>query len=278
MRRAALALALALGLALLAGSALFSPAGADSRMQSSCIALAGMPQAVHRVAFGDPLPEDAVRIRFLGHASFALQTPGGMLAVTDYTGFTGNPLVVPDVVTMNNAHDTHFTDTPDAAIAHVLRGWGRFGFPAVVDLEVGDLRVRNVTTDLRGPFGEGSRKDGNSIFIFEAAGLCIAHLGHLHQIPSAAQYASIGRVDVLMVPVDGGFTLDLDSLVGVVRRLRPRLVLPMHWFDGAALTRFQAAMAEDFDIVEADGPEVVVGLDRLPAVPQMLLLDPGLIP
>jgi L-ascorbate metabolism protein UlaG (beta-lactamase superfamily) len=264
---------LALALCVMAG-----PGTADSRMQSSCIALAALPEAVHRVAFGDPLDEGTVRIRFLNHASFAIETPGGVVAVTDYTGYIGNPEVVPDVVTMNIAHDTHFTDRPDPAIPHVLRGWGSFGSPAVVDLEVDDLRIRNVTTDLRGPFGEGGRKDGNSVFVFETAGLCIVHLGHLHQIPSAAQYASIGRVDVLMVPVDGGYTLDLDSLTGVVRRLRPRLVLPMHWFSGAGLTRFQAAMLADFEQVAVGGPEVEVGLDTLPAAPQMLILDPALIP
>jgi L-ascorbate metabolism protein UlaG (beta-lactamase superfamily) len=258
--------------------AAITPANADSRMQSSCIALAGMPADLHLAAFGDPLDQGVVRIRFLGHASFALETPGGVVAVTDYTGYIGNPEVVPDVVTMNIAHDTHYTDTPDPLIPHVLRGWGPFGTPAVVDLEVGDLRIRNVTTDLRGPFGEGGRKDGNSVFIFETAGLCIVHLGHLHQIPSAAQYASIGRVDVLMVPVDGGYTLDLDSLVGVVRRLRPRIVLPMHWFNGAGLTRFQAAMLADFEQLAPGGPEIEVGLDLLPDAPQMLILDPALIP
>ena len=265
--------ALILCLVVLAGAA-----AADGRMQSSCIALAGLPQDLHLAGFGAPVAENSVRIRFLGHASFALETAGGVVAVTDYTGSIGNPEVVPDVVTMNIAHDTHFTDTPDPAIAQVLRGWGPFGAPAAIDLDLGDLRIRNVTTDLRGPFGEGGRKDGNSIFIFEAAGLCIAHLGHLHQIPSPAQYAAIGRVDVLMVPVDGGYTLDLASLSGVVRRLRPRIVLPMHWFDGASLIRFQAAMAVEFQLVEVGGPEVLVSLKTLPTPPQMLILDPALIP
>jgi hypothetical protein len=58
------------------------------------------------------------------------------------------------------------------------------GIPAEHRLDLGDMLVRNVTTDTRGPFGEGAQRDGNSIFIFEAAGLCIGHLGHLHQIPS----------------------------------------------------------------------------------------------
>ncbi len=119
--------------------------------------------------------------------------------------------MVPTVVTMNNSHHTHWTPDPDPRIEHVLDGWPADGKPADHRLDLGSMLVRNVNTDTRGPFGEGALANGNSNFIFEVAGLCIAHLGHLHQIPSAEQYAAIGRVDILMVPVDGGYTLRLQT-------------------------------------------------------------------
>jgi hypothetical protein len=112
------------------------------------------------------------------------------------------------------------------------------------------MLVRNVTTDIRGPFGEGAKKDGNSIFIFEVAGLCIGHLGHLHQIPTLEQYAAIGRLDVVMVPVDGGYTMRLEDMAGVVRHFRSSVVIPMHWFSAASLRRFLDEMAPDFAVVE----------------------------
>ena len=246
--------------------------------QSSCIALASAKAQILPAAFGNPLDKGSVRLRFLGHASFALETPGGLLAVTDYTGFIGNPQVVPDVVTMNNAHESHYTDAPDPRIPHVLRGWGPPGDPPQIELDLGEMQVRNVTSDLRGPFGEGSRANGNSIFLFEVAGLCIAHLGHLHQPLSAAQRASIGRVDVVMVPVDGGFTMDVATMAGVLRDLHPRLVLPMHWFSEATLARFLAIAKEAFAIEIADGPEVEVSLKTLPRRPTILLLSPAPVP
>jgi hypothetical protein len=64
---------------------------------------------------------DTVTLTFLGHATFAIETPGGTLAATDYSG-RHRPARVPDLVTMNHAHTTHYTDTPDPRIAHVLRG------------------------------------------------------------------------------------------------------------------------------------------------------------
>jgi L-ascorbate metabolism protein UlaG (beta-lactamase superfamily) len=251
---------------------------AEGRRDSACLAMSEGEARVIPAAFGAPLEAETVRIRFLGHASFALETAGGTLAVTDYTGYIGNPDVVPDVVTMNIAHDTHFTDTPDPRIPLVLRGWGEVGKPAQIDEELGDLRVRNVTSDLRGPFGEGGRKDGNSIFIFEAAGLCIGHLGHLHQVLSDAQHAAIGRLDVVMVPVDGGFTMDPDSMAKVVTRFRARLVLPMHWFSADRLVSFVKRMQPAFEVEIVSGPEVEVSLESLPRRPTILVLEPALIP
>ncbi len=246
--------------------------------QSACLALAAGEARVLPAAFGAPLEAGTVRLRFLGHASFALETPGGVTAVTDYTGLIGNPDVVPDVVTMNNAHDSHYTDQPDPRIPHVLQGWGPPGLPPRIDLTVGDLHIRNVTSDLRGPFGEGARANGNSIFLFEAAGLCIAHLGHLHQMLSPAQRASIGRVDVVMVPVDGGFTMDQAAMVQVLQDLHARLILPMHWFGPETLARFLAQADEAFEITFADSPEVELSRASLPRKPTILLLDPALIP
>jgi hypothetical protein len=139
-------------------------------------------------------------------------------------------------VTMNNAHRTHWTPVPDPRIPHVLRGWGEGTLPAEHHLDLGEMLVRNVTTDvLRGGL---PRPDGNSIFVFEVAGLCIGHLGHLHHEPTPLQYALIGRLDVVMVPVDGGLTLDTATLIEVVSRFRSSVVLPMHWFSGASLERF----------------------------------------
>ena len=76
----------------------------QDRIPSNCLALAAAETVVPAV-FGGELPANTLRIRYLGHASFAIETAGGLLAVTDYTGLIGNPDVVPDVVTMNIAHE-----------------------------------------------------------------------------------------------------------------------------------------------------------------------------
>lgn len=256
---------------------LAAPAFGQDRTPSHCIALAQAEPSVMPAALSDGLEPDTVLIRYLDHASFAIVAADGTIAVTDYTGYLGTQDIVPDVVTMNNAHDTHWTSTPDPRIPHVLKGWGEGASPASHWLDLGTMLVRNVTTDIRGPFGEGARKDGNSIFIFEVAGLCIGHLGHLHQIPTLEQYAAIGRLDVVMVPVDGGYTMRLEDMAGVVRHFRSSVVIPMHWFSAESLQRFLDEMAPDFSVVETGGAQIVLSNHDLPAEPTILVLEPEFI-
>ena len=146
---------------------------------------------------------------------------------------------------MNHAHSTHYTDHPDPGIKHVLRGWGPSpDQPARHDLQVGDVRVRNVPTNIRNYMSGGTERHGNSIFIFEIANLCIAHLGHLHHTLNQQQLNEIGRVDVVMVPVDGGVTLDLDGMAEVLEALKAPLMIPMHYFSTYSLRRFLDVLGE----------------------------------
>lgn len=248
---------------------------AQERRYSHCIALAeatpGMSY-VHLASFREPVARDTVRIRYLDHSAFLLQTEGGLSVVTDYTGYIGNVDFLPDVVTMNHGHSSHWTPFPDPAIPHVLRGWGEFdeGIEHYVDL--GEMLVRNVSTDIRSGFGMETK--GNSIFVFEVAGLCIGHLGHLHHEPDAGQYAALGRLDVVMAAVDGGMALDLQTMMSVMRRLKSSVVIPMHWFGRGTLDSFLTGMSEDFAIVDEGVNELEISLRSLPDRPTIIVLQP----
>ncbi|MEL6647180.1 MAG: MBL fold metallo-hydrolase [Pseudomonadota bacterium] len=249
----------------------------DTRPESHCLSLANAPGItyLHKASFTAPVPQGSVRIRYIHHASFLIQTPGGLSAVTDFTGFVGNVDFIPDIVTMNHAHSTHWTAFPDPAIPHVLRGWGEpFGTGITHRLDLGEMLVRNVSTDIRSYFGGGEEPKGNSIFVFEVAGLCVGHLGHLHHEPTDEQYAALGRVDVVMAAVDGGITLDLPTMLSVMDRLRSSVVIPMHWFPESSLTAFLAGMEDDFDVVITDSYDITLSQDTLPGRPTVMVLRP----
>ena len=87
-----------------------APSDAQTRRASHCIAIADSApglQYLHKASYDAPVPSDSLRISYVGHAQFLLQTAGGLNMVTDYTGFIGNVDLIPDVVTMNHAHTTH---------------------------------------------------------------------------------------------------------------------------------------------------------------------------
>lgn len=249
---------------------------AQERKPSHCLALAQNTPGIeylHKASFRDPLGADTVRINYIAHATFLLQTAGGLSAATDFTGFLGTANFTPDVVTMNHAHETHWTASPDPAIAHVLEGWGQGGGAADHRLDLGEMLVRNVPTDIRTGF-DSVEVAGNSVFIFEVAGLCIGHLGHLHHEPDAAQYAAIGRLDVVMAAVDGSMTLDLHRMLKVLERIRASVVIPMHWFGDGTLEGFLDGIGRSFDVVRVDGPSVELSLDKLPGRPTVMVLRP----
>ncbi len=256
---------------------LANAAGAQDRRPSHCIAIADAAPGltfVHKASWQVP-PADphTVRISYIDHSSFLIQTAGGLNVVTDYTGFTGAADLIPDVVTMNHAHDTHWTPYPDPAIPNVLRGWGEFGQGIDHHLDLGEMLVRNVSTDIRSAFA-GIEPLGNSIFVFEVAGLCIGHLGHLHHLPSNAQFAALGRLDVVMAAVDGGTTMPLPDMIAVLTRLKSAVILPMHWFSDYSLQQFLVGIEDEFAVDRAGRSTLEVSLRSLPERPTVVVLEP----
>lgn len=254
-----------------------SASQAQDRRPSHCIAIADAAPGIEYLQaanFTAPVPAFSVRINYIDHAMFLIQTPGGLGAVTDYSGFIGATDYVPDVVTMNHAHGTHWTPRPNPAIPHVLRGWGDTHAGANHHLDLGEMLIRNVPTDIRSRFGGLPEPNGNSIFVFETGGLCIGHLGHLHHEPTDGQYAALGRVDVVMAAVDGGLTLPTETIVRIMKRLRSSVVIPMHWFGRASLDSFLAGMSDEFEIRRPGVSELEVSLLTLPSRPAVVVLEP----
>ncbi|WP_375411483.1 MBL fold metallo-hydrolase [uncultured Bradyrhizobium sp.] len=257
--------------------ALIAPAAAqDAARGSECLAMANAPSLATPVSLRrTAATAEEVAISYAGHSTYVIDTPGGIRIATDYNGAyrIGR---LPEVVTMNRAHGTHYTLFPDPRIPHVLHGWGDGGQPAKIALRVGDVLIRNVTTDIRRYFGDDSNgemiKDGNSIFIFEVAGLCIGHLGHLHHKLDDSHFAAIGRLDVVMVPIDGSYTMSLDGVSDITRRLRASVVLPMHRF-ATPLDDFMRRIGRDFEIDARTERTLRISRESLPRAPTVIILD-----
>jgi L-ascorbate metabolism protein UlaG (beta-lactamase superfamily) len=272
-----------LGAAFLVGAAVYAgpaaaqqaaPAPPTSELSDRCPGLVAadrpriLPAAFQLAALAD----GDVRLTYVGHSTFLIESPRHVRIATDYNDYV-RPPVLPDIVTMNHAHSTHYTDRPDPAIKYVLRGWAADEKPAEHDITYQDVRVRNVPTNIR-DWGGGTQRHGNSIFIFEVAQLCIAHLGHLHHTLTQQQLNDIGRVDVVLAPVDGSYTLDLDGMVEVLHALKAPLTIPMHYFGVYTLNRFLDRMKQEWDVEMGETPSLVLSKAGLPTKPKVVVL-PG---
>ena len=219
--------------------------------------------------------DDAVRLTFVGHATFLIESPAGLKIATDYNDYV-RPSAMPDVITMNRAHSTHYTNYPPPEIRTVLRGWTPDGGPAPRhDLRVEDVRIRNVVTNIRQWGTDETIFEGNSIFVFETADLCIAHLGHLHHTLTPDHLRQLGRIDVVLVPVDGSYTLDITGMMDVLRAMGARVMIPMHFFGPSTLNRFlDLAAGEGWGVVRNESATVSLSRALLPGRPEVVVL-PG---
>ena len=252
-----------------------APALAAEESCPGLVARRALPIVPAALAAPAALAPDEVQLTYVGHSTFLFETPSGLKVATDYNDYV-RPSVVPDVATMNRAHSTHYSNRPDPGIGTILRGWNPDGGEAPHwDRQIGDVRVRNVVTNIRQWGGETTIREGNSIFVFEVADLCIAHLGHLHHTLTPEHLKQLGRIDVVLVPVDGSYTLDIDGMMEVLTALSPKLMIPMHFFGQATLNRFlNRAGDQKWEVVRQDGPSVTLSRETLPTSPRVLAL-PG---
>ena len=212
----------------------------------------------------------SVKLRYVAHSSFLITGPEGGRLLTD--PYANPPVVpVPDAVTVSNFHMTHSQTGPYEGKTEILYGLDRAGGPVVLDRVFKGVRVTNFA---QVPDGGGSVV--NTLFVFQAEGLCIAHFGNMRFGPSPQQFAALGKVHVLMIPIDGMGNVPHEIAAQVVKRLGPNIVIPMHYFGPELLLQFAAALRiEGITRMErAPSAEIELSLRRVPQ-PTVYLVMPS---
>lgn len=218
------------------------------------------------------VPAGSVRLTFAGHSTFMIETAQGVKAVTDYNDFV-RPPGLPDLVTMNTGHSTHSTDNVDPAVKFVLRGWKEEGGIQRHHMRYKDMRVYNLPTNID---SQGfSFFNNSSIFVFEAAGVCIAHFGNLRHALDEKTVTGVGRVDIMLVAADRRITNSIEEVLHNIALLKPRLVVPMHFnFVGNALD-FGEQVKHLYPVKVQKGAVLEASRATLPQKTEVLII-PGL--
>lgn len=220
-------------------------------------------------------PAGPARLRYLGHSSFLISGPAGGRVLLDPYVQTVNP--PPDAVTVSNLHETHSQVGPYLDRAPILYGATQDGKPNPIDRLFGGVRVVSF------PQVEGEGASSwviNTIFIFQVGGICVAHFGNARFGPSEGQFRQLGKIHVLLIPIDGGFTVPHEIAAKIVKRIGPNVVIPMHYFGPELPEMFwRALQAEGFRrIVRAPGNEIPLLRRSLPPPTTYMVLPNADVP
>ena len=216
-----------------------------------------------------------MKIKYLGHAAFAITSDAGLKIITD-----------PYYTTRANLSYGEITESADiVAVSHDHHDHGNVaavkGNPEVVS-RAGRSTARGIEFKGIASYHDdagGSLRGNNIIFCFELDGIKVCHLGDLGHRLDDKQVAEIGSVDILLIPVGGFYTIDARVATEVCDRLQPSVIIPMHY-------KTEKSFPEIFEVDEfikgknnvtrQDSSEVEFKAGKLPDSTQIIVLKPAL--
>jgi len=218
-----------------------------------------------------------MRIKYIAHACFLIETSAGTRILTDpYEpgSYDGAVKYVPvseeaDIVLVSHDHADH--------------NWvaGVAGDPIVVK-EAGEQTVNGVQIVGVHSYHDtslGSERGENIVFRVFTDGLSVCHLGDLGHPLDEEATASLRPVDVLLLPVGGTFAIDAQVAGQVRDALSPRLTIPMHFkTDGVdfPIAPVDSYLAGLQDVTRTGSSEVELFSDDMPS--GTVLLEPSALP
>lgn len=180
-------------------------------------------------------PAKPFKVRWFGQSFFQIETPTGKKIVIDPHQIPafGRPVLTADIILVTHDHNDHnaIEAVEGNKSARVFKGLkenkGRVEWEKI-DEKVGSIRIRSIATYHDNENGLSRGK--NTVFVVQAEGLTFCHLGDLGHELNDEQIKQIGKIDVLMIPVGGTYTINGEQAKSIVGKLKPRLyVLPMHY-------------------------------------------------
>lgn len=161
-----------------------------------------------------------MNLTYLGHSSFLIEAKGTRI-VTDPFGAIGFafPSVSADLVTVSHGHYDHCNVRDVGGTPEALCKAGSY--------KRGGVRLTAIPSFHDGV--HGMRRGNNLIFRYEAEGLSLCHLGDIGKPCSAELIEQIGKVDILLIPVGGNYTIDALAAKEYVKCISPKIAIPMHY-------------------------------------------------
>jgi L-ascorbate metabolism protein UlaG (beta-lactamase superfamily) len=204
-----------------------------SRALSFCHELEVVQEKIFRIATNSAAP---IMIQWFGHATFQITSSKGTRILTDPHGAFDlpRPTLPQHIVTTSHQHGPHSAVGMALGNPVVLEGLT----PAGENWQKIYTTIRDVSVYSVAAYhdkSQGLQRGKNAIFVFRVDEICIAHLGDLGHLLTPEQLKMLGKIDILLVPIAGGFyTVTASEAREVTKQVNPRIAVPMHyWWDGA---------------------------------------------
>lgn len=161
-----------------------------------------------------------MQIGWIGHSCFRIITEHNNIVTDPYNEETGYklPSTPADIVTVSHSHFDHSYAqcvAPGLVISdtqpRTINGDTIWGIPCWHD----DVR--------------GAKRGSNIVYVIDADGQRIVHLGDLGHLLNDKDIEKLGKVDVLLLPVGGIYTLCPKTCVELCEKIKPRIIVPMHY-------------------------------------------------
>lgn len=206
-------------------------------------------------------------VQWFGHSSFLIHSGSQTKVVTD-PNLDVTPGIRADAVTVSNDHFTHNNVGAVSGNPLILRGITLRQTWNPIRTSVKDITIVNIPSQ-RGALWGGI---ANSIFIYEMGSLCLAHLGNIGHLLTPEQEKFLHRVDVMMTPIDAMTNLAFEDLVKVIEKVRPPIVIPMHYDLPRQADLFASFIGEQFPVRRISGPQLTLSRSMLPKSTEIFIL------
>ncbi len=213
----------------------FFASAINTELVSSVPAVSGISKkSASSNTVSSPVSQDdrPIKIEYIAHASFRIHSRDGKRIIIDpygsqiWLGYDFPKDLETDAVLITHPHYDHDAGQsrgrpfPWPEKIPVLRDPGKY--------VIGDISIHGVKGKHADPYGKEFGQI-NTIWVIEAAGLRIAHLGDNGPLTGEA-IENVGRVDILMIPVDALYHILKEvEIQSIFDALDPKVIIPMHY-------------------------------------------------
>lgn len=177
-----------------------------------------------------------VTLEWLGHSTFQITSSRGTRILTDPHGAYDlpRPTLPQHIVTTSHQHGPHNSVHMAPGTPVILHGLTPGGENwQKISTTIQDVSVYAVPA--YHDKSSGMQRGKNAIFVFKVDDICIAHLGDLGHVLTPDQLKLMGKIDILLMPIAGGyFTITPTEARDVTKQVNPKITIPMHfWWEQA---------------------------------------------